>query len=163
MQAAILAALNSVMSQKDVLVVQIKDAMRMELAPVPGETMSLSDIDRRLGELEREFKALFQTSKEDGGYLGHTGAFQRITEEMGALKEKKAFLLAQQEGNSAASRRIRDAVDILNAGDPRFTEWNESDIRQLVDTVVVLSADRIRVCLRGGMEIEQTIEGGQET
>ena len=92
-----------------------------------------------LGELEREFKALFQTSKEDGGYLGHADAFQRITEEMGALKEKKAFILAQQEGNSAASRRIRDAVDILEAGDPRFTEWNESDIRQLVDTVVVLS------------------------
>ena len=163
LQAAILAALSSVMSQKDRLVVQIEDAMRMELAPVPGETMSLSDIDRRLGELEREFKTLFQTSKEDGGYLGHAGAFQRITEEMGTLKEKKAFILAQQEGNSAASRRIRDAVDILEAGDPQFTEWNESDIRQLVDTVVVLSADRLRVCLRGGMEIEQTIEGGQET
>ncbi len=161
LQAAILAALSSVMSQKDRLVVQIEDAMRMELAPVPGETMSLSDIDRRLGELEREFKALFQTSKEDGGYLGHAGAFQRITEEMGALKEKKAFLLTQQEGNSAASRRIRDAVDILNEGDPRFTEWNESDIRQLVDTVVVLSAERLRVCLRGGMEIEQTIGGNE--
>ena len=163
LQAAILAALSSVMSQKDRLVVQIEDAMRMELAPIPGETMSLADIDRHLGELEQDFKTLFQTSKEDGGYLGHAGAFQRITEEMGALKEKKAFLLAQQEGNSAANRRIRDAVDILNAGDPQFTEWNESDIRQLVDTVVVLSADRLRVCLRGGMEIEQTIEGGQET
>ena len=162
LQAAILAALSSVMSRKDQLVVQIEDAMRTELAPVPGETMSLADIDRRLGELEREFKALFQTSKEDGGYLGHADAFQRITEEMGALKEKKAFILAQQEGNSAASRRIRDAVDILNTGDPRFTEWNESDIRQLVDTVVVLSADKLRVCLRGGMEIEQTI-GGNET
>lgn len=80
---------------------------------------------------------------------------------MRTLKEKKAPILAQQEGNSAASRRIRDAVSILNAGDPRFTEWNESDIRQLVDTVVVLSADRIRVCLRCGMEIEQPIEGNE--
>ena len=160
LQAAILAALNSVMNQEDVLVGQIEDAMRTELAPVPGEAMSLSDIDQRLGELEREFKALFQSSKEGGGYLGHADAFQRITEEMGALKDKKAFILAQQEGSSAANRRIRDAVDILNGGDPRFTEWDEGDIRHLVDTVVVLSADRLRVCLRGGMEIEQTI-GGQ--
>ena len=140
---------------------QIEDAMRTELAPIPGETMSLSDIDQRLGELEREFKTLFQTFKEDGGYLGHADAFQRITEEMGALKEKKASILSQQEGNSAANRRIRDAVDILNTGDSRFIEWNESDIRQMVDTVVVLSADRIRVCLRGGMEIEQTIGGNE--
>ena len=82
---------------------------------------------------------------------------------MGALKDKKAFILAQQEGNSAASRRIRNTVDILNTGDPRFSVWNESDIRQLMDTVVVLAADKIRVCLRVGMEIEQAIQGGQET
>ena len=78
---------------------------------------------------------------------------------MAALREKKALMLAQQEGNSAASRRIRDAVGILNAGSGEIAEWQEDMIRQLVDTVKVLSADRIRVCLRGGMEIEQTIGG----
>ena len=82
---------------------------------------------------------------------------------MGTLKEKKASILAQMESGSAANRRVRDAVDVLTTGNPRFTEWKESDIRQLVDTVEVLSADRIRVCLQGGTEIEQTIQGGQET
>ena len=95
---------------------QITNAMRMELAPFPGESMSLSDIDRHLVELDGEFRELFAASKEDGGYLKYTNTFKRITEDM---------------------------------------------IRQLVDTVTVLSADRIRVCLRGGMEIEQTIEGGR--
>ena len=50
---------------------------------------------------------------------------------------------------------------ILSAGDSQLTEWDESIIRQLVDTVEVLSADRIRVCLRGGMEIEQSIVCGK--
>ena len=53
------------------------------------------------------------------------------------------------------------AVNVLNAGSAKITEWDEDMIRQLVDTVKVLSADRIRVYLRGGMEIEQTIEGGR--
>ena len=53
--------------------------------------------------------------------------------------------------------RIQNAVDILSAGTAEITEWNESTIRQLVDTVKVLSADRIRVYLQGGIEIEQTI------
>lgn len=149
------------MSRKDVLVGQIEDAMRTELAPVPGEGMSLSDIDQRLADLDREFKDLFQVSKEDGGYLNHADDFKRITEEMGSLKDRKAFLLAQMEGGSAANRRIQDAVAVLNTGDPQITEWDESVIRQLVDTVEVLSADRIRVCLRGGMEIEQGIEHRQ--
>ena len=158
---AILSAINSVMSRKDVLVGQIEDAMRTELAPIPGETMSLSDIDRKLADLDREFKELFQASKEDGGYLNYADAFRRITEEMGALKDRKVFLLAQMESGSAANRRIRDAVAILSAGDSQLTEWDESIIRQLVDTVEVLSADRIRVCLRGGMEIEQSIVCGK--
>lgn len=42
------------MSQREVLVGQIEDAMRMELIPFPG-AMSVSDIDRRLDELGREF------------------------------------------------------------------------------------------------------------
>lgn len=131
--------------------------MRMELAPIPGETMSLSDIDQRLGALEREFKVLFQSSKEGGGYFKHTEAFQRIAEEMGAMKEKKSFILAHQEGSSAANRRIWDAVNTLNTGSEEIKEWDEGVIRQLVDMITVLSAHRIRVCLRGGMEIEQEL------
>ena len=161
LQAAILAAINSAMSQKAVLVAQIKDAMHMELAPIPGRSMCISDIDQRLSELNRQFQELFNASKEDGGYLKHTDDFKRITEEMAALKEQKANLLELQRNDSAANRRIQDAVNVLNAGSADITEWDEGIIRQLVDTVKVLSADRIRVYLRGGMEIEQTVETGR--
>ena len=161
LQDAILAAINSAMSRKAVLVDQIADAMRIELAPIPGESMSLSDIDGCLGELDREFRELFAASKEDGGYLKYADTFKRIAEDMAALKEKKAAILAQQEGDSVANRRIQDAMNVMDAGTAEVTEWDEDMIRQLVDTVTVLSADRIRVCLRGGMEIEQTIEGGR--
>ena len=157
LQNAILAAINSSMSQKAVLVDRITDAIRIELAPIPGESMSLSDIDRRLGELDREFRELFAASKEDGGYMKYADAFKRITEDMAALKEKKAAILAQQEGDSVANRRIRDAMNVLGAGIAEITEWNEDMIRQLVDTVTVLSMNRIRVYLRGGIEIEQEL------
>ena len=123
LQAAILAAINSAMSRRAVLVEQITDAMRMELAPIPGESMSLSDIDRRLRELDSEFRELFAASKEDGGYLKYADTFKRITEDMTALKEKKALMLAQQEENSVANRRIRDAANILNSGAAEITEW----------------------------------------
>ena len=108
-----------------------------------------------------DYSALFAASKEDGGYLKYADAFKRITGNMAALKEKKALILAQQESDSAANRRIQDAANILSAGSAEITEWDEDMIRQLVDTVKVLSADRIRVCLRGSMEIEQTLEGGR--
>ena len=146
LQAAILAALNDAMSQREVLVGRIESAMRAELVSLPGEYLSAADIDRQLDGLNQEFQALFrQTSGAD--YLSHAEEFKRISDEMSALKEKRAL-----------NRRIRDAVDILNNGSPEITEWNESVVRQLVDTVKVLSANRIRVYLRGGMESEQILK-----
>ena len=157
LQAAVLAALNAAMSQREVLVDRIESAMRTELASLPGEHLSAADIDRQLGELNQEFQTLFkQTSGTD--YLSHAEDFKRISDEMSALKEKRTLLLERQNSDSAVNRRIRDAVNILNSGSPEITEWNESVVRQLVDTVKVLSADRIRVYLRGGMEIEQTLK-----
>jgi len=66
------------------------------------------------------------------------------------LKEQKSSLLEQQNSDSAASQRIKDVVNILNASSAEFTEWNESLVRQMVDTVKVLSADRTKVYFRGG-------------
>ena len=77
---------------------------------------------------------------------------------MAALKEKRSALLEQQNADSGASQRILDAVELLNSDTAAITEWDESVIRQLVDTVKVLSADLICVCLRGGIEIEQTVK-----
>ena len=62
LQRAILAAINSVMSQKSTLIRQITSAMEMELAPVPGESMSLADIERRLGELNDPTRELVAES-----------------------------------------------------------------------------------------------------
>lgn len=54
-------------------------------------------------------------------------------------------------------QRIQDAAAALEGAPAEITEWNESMIRQLVDTVKVVSAEKIIVFLRGGREIEQPI------
>ena len=161
LQEAILAAINQAMSRKDELVAQIEDAMWMELVPAPGTAMSISDIDRRIGELEQEFRELFAASREEGGYLKHADIFKQISDDMISLKEKRASLLERQNSDTTVDWRIRGALDVLNASSEAITEWDESMIRQLVDSVKVLSADRILVRLRGGVEIEQTVEEAQ--
>ena len=163
LQRAILAAINSVMSQKVVLIDQIADAMRMELLPLPGEALSMTEIEKRLSELEQEFQAVFQLSRtEDGGYMKYASTFKRINDELAELKEKKKYLLKQQQDDSASNKRIKDAMDILNAGSAEVTEWDESLIRQLVDMVKVISEDRIIVRLKGGLEIKKALDGERD-
>ena len=159
LQRAILAAINSVMSEKAVLIDRIEDAMRMELLLLPGETMSIADIDRRLKELEQEFQTVFQQIKgKQDGFMEYADTFRQINEEAARLKDKRAVLLEQQQSGSAVNGRIKAAIDILKTGNAEITEWDESQIRQLVEEVTVLSADRICVRLQGGMEIEQELD-----
>ena len=41
--------------------------------------------------------------------------------------------------------------------DSYITEWDESAVRQLVETVKILSKDEVAVTLKGGIEICQKI------
>ena len=54
LQEAILNAINSVMSPKETLVNQITDAMQQEILTLPDSTLTLGEINRRIGELEEE-------------------------------------------------------------------------------------------------------------
>lgn len=53
--------------------------------------------------------------------------------------------------------RVDEAVELLNTGTPELTEWNESMIRQLVETVKIVSKEKILLTLQGGIQIEQNI------
>lgn len=157
LQEAILSAINSAMSQKSDLINQITDAMRAELSTVPGFQMSISDIDQRINNLEQEFRTLFEQSKTEGGYLAHADQFKKINDEVSALKTQRSSLLQTQAKDSATNRRINDATKVLNSGSESITDWDESMIRQLVDTVKVLSETRVRIYLNGGIEIEKEL------
>ena len=45
----------------------------------------------------------------------------------------------------------------LRQTSPTITEWDESIIRQLVDTVKVVSSEKIIVYLQGGTQVEQNM------
>lgn len=73
------------------------------------------------------------------------------------IKEKKAVIEQHRKENSQAMSRIESTADAIKQMPNHFTDWDESIIRQLVDTVKVVSADRIIVYLRSGTQVEQEI------
>jgi predicted nuclease with TOPRIM domain len=129
----------------------------MELAPVPGESMSLADIERRLEEISNETREIVAKAARAEGKSDFTDRLKAIVDESAALKEKRAYLQNQQQNNAAALQSIENAVATMERTSAEITEWDESLIRQLVETVTVLSADRIMVHLRGGFQIEENL------
>ncbi len=157
LQQAILAAINSVMSQKSTLIRRITSVMERERAPIPGVSMSLSEIEHRLEELNDLTRDLVAEAARTEDASAYTSRLKAIMEEAAALKEKRAFIEEQHRNNEQDIRCIEDAAATMERTPEAIGKWDETIIRQLVDTVKVLSAEKIRVYLRGGIQIEQEI------
>ncbi len=157
LQKAILNAINSVMSRKDILSKDLLQVMKLEQAPIPGETISLADIECRMEEINQLTREIVINAAHKNNPESYTQQLESMLKEMTALKEKKAVIEQHRKENSQAMRRIESTADALKQMPNHFTEWNESIIRQLVDTVKVVSSDRIIVYLRSGTQLEQEI------
>lgn len=155
LQRSILAAINSAMSRKSTLIRKITGAMEQVLAPIPGESMSLSDIESRLDELNDLTRALVAKAAHAENPSIYTVQLKEIMDEAAVLKEKRQAIEEQRKSNTQAIRRIEEAATVMEGASAEIQEWDETLIRQLVDTVKVVSAEHITVILRGGIQVEQ--------
>jgi site-specific DNA recombinase len=144
------------MSAKPRLMGQITSAMQTIVSPISGQTLSMADIEQRLEELNEKMKSTLANGAKSGDLAACSARFRILTEEMTVLKEKKERVL-KQGSNTYMARRVAQATRVIETVSPDIREWDESLIRQLVNTVTVLSAQKIKACLRGGVEIEQEL------
>ena len=159
LQNAILAAINSAMSNKPALLARIRNAVSLELLPVQGQTMSLADIERRLEQLDEQFQTLLAEAIDAEDKEACNAQFAEILTEQTVLKKQKETILQSSADADRVCGRMKQAEQALDAAASTLTEWNETAVRQTVERVTVLSADEILVRIKGGAEIKQRLEG----
>ena len=157
LQQAVLAAINASMSGRKVLADQLVDAMEQELAPVPGESMSLGDIDRAVTELGKQFDTLLAEAA-NGDADEYAERFRAISTTMEELKRRKAAILSIRQEQEQISRRIHAAASAMTAVTMGITEWDDGVVYQMLEKVTVLADNRIKVTFRNGAEIEQVVD-----
>ena len=158
LQQAVLAAINASMSDHGILTAQLTDAMEQELAPIPGESMSLGDIDRAIAELGKQFDHLLLEASGAGDAEEYAERFRAISTAMEELKRRKANIQNIRQEQEQVTRRVQAAVSVLDGLSAELTQWDDNVVYQMLEKVTVLSREMIRVTLRNGGEIEQTVE-----
>ena len=159
LQSAILASINSAMSDKAALVDRIKNVVSLELLPVQGQTMSLADIERRLTQLDEQFQQLLAEAIDADDKEACNAQFTEILTEQTALKKQKETILQSSTDADHVCTRMKQAEQAIENTAQTITEWNENAVRQIVERVTVLSADEVLVRIKGGAEIKQRLEG----
>lgn len=137
---------------------QLVDAMEQELAPVPGESMSFGDIDRAMAELGKQFDALLLEASSAENTEEYAERFHAVSTAMEELKRRKANIQNIRQKQERVTRRVQAAASALDGLSADLTEWDDNVVYQMLEKVTVLSREMIRVTLRNGVEIEQTVE-----
>ena len=143
------------MSNKPALLDRIKNAVSLELLPVQGQTMSISDIERRLAQLDEQFQRLLAEAIDAEDKEVCNAQFAEILSEQTALKKQKEAILQSSMDADHVCTRMKQAEETIENAAPTITEWNENAVRQTVERVTVLSADEILVRIKGSAESKQ--------
>ena len=147
------------MSDRNKLIDEITQSLEVEFAPRLGEELSIGDIDTRLVGISRETMAIVTEAAARGEQTEtESTRLKALVKETTDLKQKREELLSKGSTGSEVARRVENAVTIMKESATELQEWNDSIIRQLVDTVKVLSPTRIEVIIRGGISIVQDIK-----
>ena len=120
--------------------------------------MSLGDIDRTIAELGKQFDHLLLEASSAGDAEEYAERFRAISTAMEELKRRKANIQNIWQEQEQVTRRVQAAVSVLDGLSAELTQWDDNVVYQMLEKVTVLSREMIRVTLRNGMEIEQTVE-----
>ena len=154
---AILAAINSVVKDKDNIVYNLKSAMEKELAPAAGQQLSLSEIDNQLERLNTEFSKVLAEASESGDQAAYSDKFRDIMQKQTALKAQRAEIQEMLAESGKAAAHIEQCRHAAEAAHTAISEWDEALIRQVVESVTVETGGGIVVALKSGASIHQEL------
>ena len=154
---AILAAINSAVKDKDNIVCNLKAAMEKELAPVVGQQLSLSEIDRQLEQLNAEFSKVLAEASESGNQAAYSDRFRDIMQHQTELKAQRNEIQRMLAESGKAAAHIEQCRQAAETTPSAITEWDEALIRQVVESVTVETGSEIIVALKSGASIHQEL------
>ena len=154
---AVLAAINSAVKDKDNIVYNLKAAMEKELAPVVGQQLSLSEIDRQLEQLNAEFSKVLAEASESGNQAAYSDRFRDIMQHQTELKAQRNEIQRMLAESGKAAAHIEQCRQAAETTPSAITEWDEALIRQVVESVTVETCNEVIVALKSGASIHQEL------
>lgn len=93
-----------------------------------------------------------------GNAADYSERFKMILTQQTELKAKRVELERQQAEDAELNSHMEEAADIMGQAGTAITEWNERNIRDLVESVRILSKEKILVRLKSGIEKTEKLQ-----
>ena len=141
MQAAVVAAFNQLISQKDEFLPGMK--LAMERAMQATNSQRVAEIDKQMEALQREL--LKKANAKQG--------FEELADEIEALREEKQNLLMEDANREGLRQRMNELEAFLEDAATEVTDYDEAMVRKLIKKITVFD-DHLTFEFKAGLETE---------
>lgn len=155
--AAVLAALNSAMENREQLIGILKTNLEITLSENNGYKLNPILMESRIREMSKTMMELVAASTKAGNSGSYEKEFKAISDEIMSLQKELDRHKAQQNGPDAITLQIEDICRTLQDAPFECTEYKDSIVRQMIDTIRVMDEDTLHIVFKGGYEVEQCL------
>jgi len=154
---AIIRAINLLASDKDELISTIRESLCLALKGY-GDNDNPYMIESRIKELNSDMLDLVQLSAKSGSDCKkYDEQFKSIADETRRLQEILVMQKSQKAEDTKTSSHMNELFNILESEALAMTEFDNTLVKQLIDTIKILSKNKILIIFNGGFEMEQTL------
>lgn len=115
------------------------------------------DIRIRIVQIDHEFKAMLDTIASDNVDQFDEARAAQLLKEKELLQSKLMLLKKNNEQSEANRERVQEILSMVDLLRNQPIEFNNVMVRKMIQSVVVLSKEEIKVVLLGGTEIVQSV------
>ncbi|MPM07058.1 hypothetical protein SDC9_53362 [bioreactor metagenome] len=140
-EQVLVAAINQTLCDKDSFLSVLKDNIETVLSH--GNDTALTDIDKRLGELQAELVKLANSKTE----------YDKVGDEIYRLRDEKQKVQLEIIGRDELKKRIADMGEFLRKQPTAITEYDEPLVKRLIEKVTVYE-DKFTVEFKSGVTVD---------
>jgi DNA invertase Pin-like site-specific DNA recombinase len=157
LQAAVLKAINTMMSNRERLIGILKTNLEITLSEKSSGATNPYAIENRIRELQDSMMELVAVAAKAGNAESYEDKFREISEEIKSLQKTLEQYQAEQNGPDELARQIDDISKALEDAPFEITEYSNNIVRQFIDTIKVVNEDKLLFIFKGGITMEQPL------
>jgi DNA invertase Pin-like site-specific DNA recombinase len=157
LQAAVLKAINAMMSNRERLIGILKTNLEITLSEKSSGATNPYAIENHIRELQDSMMELVAVAAKAGNAESYEDKFREISEEIKSLQNILEQYQAEQNGPDELARQIDDICKALEDAPFEITEYSNNIVRQFIDTIKVVNEDKLLFIFKGGITMEQPL------
>ena len=155
-QSAIMSAVSKAANENtDVLkTLQLHIEIGIGVGDDNGEKVELQ---AQIAKIDDEFQSMLNAiSSENAGEFDEEKA-QRLMTRKNELQRRIAEINERKRDSENAKNRVEEIGDIMEALKNHPLKYDDRLVRQIIDSVIIESKEKIRVVLKNGLEIDEAL------